>query len=388
MKVSSVLEVRIANRQGKYSVKIRISDKGNVVYTSTGIYATREEFDQKTGLLIATGKNRQYAHRNNSVIVEQLARMDEIITEYKKKRVVLTPTQLKEIYLSPSAKETNRVSFNSYFRDFINKKIEKSTKETYITTLKMIEGIYADKLQFEDINYSWLEDYERRLKIKGLSVNYIAINLRNIRAVYNNAIDNEVIGLEHYPFRRFKIKHEKTRKRNIVIEDLRILFNYQGNEPQMWAIDMAKLIFFLIGINIKDLFLLSTFENGYAVYRRAKTKAHYSIKIESEAEAILQKYRLPDGQFSFQRQFIFSHSFMKKINKYLKEVASLAKLPHITTYTLRHTWATIAAELEIPKETIAAALGHSQNTVTDIYINFNQKKIDEANRKVIDKIML
>lgn len=49
-----------------------------------------------------------------------------------------------------------------------------------------------------------------------------------------------------------------------------------------------------------------------------------------------------------------------------------------------HTWATLAAYLEIPKETIAAALGHGKKDVTDIYISFDQNKIDEANRRVID----
>ena len=57
--------------------------------------------------------------------------------------------------------------------------------------------------------------------------------------------------------------------------------------------------------------------------------------------------------------------------------------PKISTYWARHTWATIASELDIPKETIAAALGHGGNTVTDIYIDFDQKKVDEANRKII-----
>lgn len=56
----------------------------------------------------------------------------------------------------------------------------------------------------------------------------------------------------------------------------------------------------------------------------------------------------------------------------------------IIIHYARHSWATIAASLDIPKETIAAALGHGGNSVTDIYINFDQKKIDEANRKVID----
>ena len=62
-------------------------------------------------------------------------------------------------------------------------------------------------------------------------------------------------------------------------------------------------------------------------------------------------------------------------------------MPNLTTYWARHTWATIASELDIPKETIAAALGHGGNSVTDIYINFDKKKIDVANRKVIDYVV-
>lgn len=58
--------------------------------------------------------------------------------------------------------------------------------------------------------------------------------------------------------------------------------------------------------------------------------------------------------------------------------------PELSTYWARHIWATVAASLDVPKETIAAALGHGGNSVTDIYIDFDHNKVDEANRKVID----
>ena len=45
------------------------------------------------------------------------------------------------------------------------------------------------------------------------------------------------------------------------------------------------------------------------------------------------------------------------------------------------------AEIDTPKENIAEALGHSVATVTDIYIKFNRRKIDEANRRVIDAVL-
>lgn len=90
-----------------------------------------------------------------------------------------------------------------------------------------------------------------------------------------------------------------------------------------------------------------------------------------------------------------SHGKNKKIVEQLKEfgytrVGKRGKkdkegaFPFLSTYYTRHTWATLAAYLEIPKETIAAALGHGKKDVTDIYIFFDQNKIDEANRRVID----
>lgn len=62
-------------------------------------------------------------------------------------------------------------------------------------------------------------------------------------------------------------------------------------------------------------------------------------------------------------------------------------LPNITMYWARHTWATIAASLDIPKDTISAALGHGESTVTDIYIDFEQEKVDLANRRVLDWVL-
>ena len=77
---------------------------------------------------------------------------------------------------------------------------------------------------------------------------------------------------------------------------------------------------------------------------------------------------------------------MKRVGRGGKKVFT-PLFPNLTTYWARHTWATIAASLDIPKETIAAALGHGGNTVTDIYIDFDQRKVDEANRKVIDWVL-
>ena len=62
-------------------------------------------------------------------------------------------------------------------------------------------------------------------------------------------------------------------------------------------------------------------------------------------------------------------------------------LPFISQYWCRHTSATLMAELGQPNEIIAASLGHEYgNKTTNIYIEIDQKKVDIANRQLIDYV--
>ena len=167
--------------------------------------------------------------------------------------------------------------------------------------------------------------------------------------------------------------------------------------------DWFFLIFYLIGINAVDLFSLTEIINGRVEYRRSKTGRLYSIKVEPETMAIIERYRGQQHLFSFADEYQDHRTWLNRTNRTLRVVGPVeivprkngrpgkkqrtGLFPHISTYWARHTWATIAAELDVPKETIAAALGHGGQTVTDIYINFDSKKIDEANRKVIDYVL-
>ena len=96
-------------------------------------------------------------------------------------------------------------------------------------------------------------------------------------------------------------------------------------------------------------------------------------------------------------RWIESTSFRKQFNKSLRLLGAPTGLrgkkgeglfPEISSYWARHTWATIAADLDIPDAVISRALGHSsENRVTEIYIRRNRKKVDEANRKVLDWVL-
>ena len=189
-----------------------------------------------------------------------------------------------------------------------------------------------------------------------------------------------------------------TAKRSLTAEQLRALFNCPTDEHVTKYLDMFKLMFFLIGINSIDVCNLKKVRDGRVEYHRSKTNRLYSIKVEPEAMEIIKKYPGKGQLLDIMDRYENHKDYVKRMNWNLKhigevEVGKQGKkmykplFPFITSYWARHSWATIAAELEIPKETIAAALGHGGNTVTDIYIDFDRKKVDEANRRVIDYVL-
>ena len=296
-------------------------------------------------------------------------------------------------------KVDNTGTFVKHYEQFMESKTNRGTRGVYKHTLDRIRAFdkNVDNKMFEDIDLKWLTDFEA-FCAKTACKNARNIHLRNIRAVFNNAIDYEITTA--YPFRRFKIRPEATRKRSMAVEELRRLFDYPVEDYAEIYRDMFRLIFMLVGINSVDLHgLKSITRDGRIEYKRAKTGRLYSIKVEPEAMEIINKYRGKNGLLCIADHWSDSRNFRHQCNKALQKIGQVerkgrggkktitAEFEGVTTYWARHTWATIAASLDIPKDTIAAALGHGGDTVTDIYIDFDQKKVDAANRRVLDWVL-
>ncbi len=285
------------------------------------------------------------------------------------------------------------------FARVAHSKQKPKTRESYLDTFNKVRAFLGEGgvgTTFDDLDVGWLRRFEGYLLGAGLAVNSISIHLRNLRSVCNFAIDEELT--DNYPFRRFRIKQEATRKRSLSVEELRAFLDAPTTEDERVYMDVFELIFLLIGINMVDLAGVTEVENGRIYYRRSKTGRLYSVKVEPEAQAIIDRYRGKTHLLSpFDRYKDYTH-YLSRCNRALKKIGNTTigkqgrrtfrpLQPQISTYWARHTWATIAASLDIPKDTIAHALGHGNNTVTDIYIDFDQGKVDDANRRVIDWVL-
>ena len=381
------LDRRSTKEGAEAPLKVSINKQSSSAYISLDIKILPSQWD--------AGKERIKNHPNKnalqSYIDTQKAKVTNAVLEMTKKGELtkLTATQIKNKVLeilSPAVSMAN--GFYNRFVAYANSRDAKRTKDIYsITAKRMLEYDAGIKTKtFEDINKDWLNGFDSFLMKSSPSQNSRCIHFRNIRAVFNDAMDNNIT--TNYPFRVFKIKSVETQKRSLTIDQLRALFNTSVSGIEQRALDMFKLSFFLIGINIADLCVLSEIDvEGRINYRRKKTKKLYSIKVEEEALEIINRYRGTKYLLNILDIYENAHTFTVFFDKVLKRIGDFTEL---TSYWARHTWATIASEIDIPEDVISRALGHSFSTgasVTQVYINFNRTKVDDANRQVIDYVL-
>lgn len=386
--------------QDLFPLKMKITHgRGKSALISMDIRLTEDQWDGKS---IVNHKN---AETLNDYLGAKRNNAEGVITKLKVAGILnkTSVTDLKKLIENNGEKpvEDNDISGNFLhtFSLCMESKNKPSTRLSYETTIKSMQKFdpLLDTKSFEDIDLRYLEAYDKWMANQGIKQNSRNVYYRNIRTVFNRAIDDEVTTA--YPFRKFKMKKQATKKRSLTIEELRTLRDYPVEDWQKKYVDLFFLMFYLIGINAADLLPAKRkqLRNGRLDYERAKTYKEYSIKVEPEAQAIIDRYKGKDHLLKFCDEHTDYKYILQRMSKVLKTIGPYEVkgrggkhhhtplFPELSQYWCRHTWATIAAELDIPKETIAAALGHDMgNTTTAIYINFNQKKVDEANRKVID----
>lgn len=381
-----------------YSLRINICQHTKTAAFSLGVKLSKNQWNTQTNTIV----NHPEAKYLNNFITKRKVEIDTLILKLQdddaSRLAAMSAVEIRDYVVAkltpadqpkPEKKpKEDPNTFIKWFDRFTSRK-DGRTKQIYEATRRRLQVWLGDaklaKVKFEDLKVAWLEDFEDFLAMTS-KPNSIAIHLRNIRAVVNYAIDNEVT--TYYSFRRFKIKNEATRKRNFDPATLRRIFNHQcAEEWQQKYLDFFKLSFMLIGINVVDLCGLEKMSQGRVEYLRAKTHRPYSIKVESEAREIIDRYAGESRLVNFAENYANYRHFYNNLCKGLKAVKEQLGLSELTSYWARHSWATIAASLDVPFETIAAALGHGGNTVTDIYIEFDMRKVDEANRKVLDYVL-
>ena len=317
----------------------------------------------------------------------------------------MTVSDLKEHLLNGKT-SSQQIDFFEFIEKYSSTVSVKCTAEQYYSLAASLKSFAKQILPVSEINLNFLLRYEAYLRSRGVEngiINYMVIfrSLFNKAREHYNDEDSGVIIIPHYPFRRYKMPKRKVKSMDhvLTIEELHLFMNYKHSNPgEEFARDMFLLMYYLIGIEAKDLFHLNPPKKGGVFYDRYKTGRLYSIKLEPEAKKIIDKYRGDKYLLNISNRFKYNKSFFRTINNYLHGdpshniVGIMQQLgidKPVTTKWARHTWATIARnECRINKDDVSLCLGHedSDNRVTDMYIKYDYSIIDDSNRKVIDYV--
>lgn len=382
------------------SVKVAISAHGSTLYINTGIRILASEWDKKTGKVCAGPLKARY----NVALQEKKLKVDRVLDSLAEEGALRgkTLSEIRKMILSRLEPQTAGQRTDNLVIPRVLAYAERAkrpaTAVSYRLTARKIQAYdrCPDRLTFEDIDRRWLEGFDAWMARTAPSANARNIHLRNLRTVFNAAIDDRLT--DAYPFRKFRIRPEPTKDRSLPVGTLRAIFSCECEPYQEEYRDIFKLIFLLCGINMGDLAGLRGIRNGRIEYRRLKTGQPVSVAVPPEAIEIIDKYRGEEHLLNISERCPDYTTYLHRLNDGLKKLGTrynprtkqtdgVPICADISTYYARYSWATIATELDIPERTIAAALGHSTASVTDIYIRTNmRRKVDDANRRIIDYV--
>lgn len=273
------------------------------------------------------------------------------------------------------------------------------TSETYTAALNSFKKFRKDEdIMLDCLTSPIMEAYEAWHQSRGVAPNTISFYTRILRAVYNRAVEDEIIE-NCNPFRHVYTGVDKTVKRALtlpVIKKIKTL-DLSLSPALDYARDMFMMSFMLRGMSFIDMAYLrkADLANGYIIYRRRKTGQQLTIEWTKEMQLILDKY--PENASDYLLPIIRNPGTNERytyrnagyiINHNLKKIAKKVgvSIP-LTLYVARHSWASAAKAKGIPISVISEGMGHDSEATTQIYLaSLDASVVDKANSLILKSL--
>lgn len=350
------------NKQGTALVQVEASLNQRKIYFKTNIYIKPEHWDKRTSQVIG----HPQANDLNSMLFEFVLYLQGIELALWKRGVPATLSLLKD------AMKKNRpinITFPIFAKEYVQHSDRReSTKENLFTTITVLQE-FRPGLDFKDITYTFLKDFEVYLREKGNGINTVAKHLRQLRTLVNEAINQGYIHADAYPFRKFKIKQEKGRHEFLTPDELKKLENLEVHDLKLRHVLDAFLFCCYVGLRFSDFCQLTPSNfirvNGkrWLHFKSIKTGIELRLPLhllfEGKALAILDRNCITE---------FASLGSNSEVNKALSVITSMARIKkHVTYHQRRHTCATLLIHQGVPITTVQRLLGHTSVKTTEIY---------------------
>ena len=382
--------------EGIAPIYIRVIKNRRTSYVSTRIKIPAKQWNEAAQKVKSSHPN---SVRINNLLQSELAKAYDKVLDAETSNKNIHIDTLKDKIIDKQV----RISFSQYVQQHLDsleqdKKYGTLDKANSVIS-KFKKYVKNREIMFDEITVTFIKNYETYLNVKiGNSVNTIHSNLKLIRKLMNDAEREDLIRLEDNPFRRYKLKTEKTEKSYLTedelmkVEELDLSYNSTLDLHR----DMYVFSCYAGGLSISDVVKLQWKQfDGQKVYIVIqKTKGQISIQLPNKAIEIINKYRtLYTSQEHYifpvekkQRNVIDPKAMFKIISSTTARVShsltQIAKLANITKrmnfHSSRHTWATRALTKGMRIEHVSKLMGHSDIKTTQIYAKIIDKDLDAA----------
>lgn len=241
-------------------------------------------------------------------------------------------------------------------------------------------------------------DYDTWLRQRGVVRNTVSFYMRVLRSVYNKAVRYGLVE-QAEPFRYVYTGVDRTRKRAVGESTIARLqkLDLRHSFPLALARDLFVFSFCMRGMAFVDLaYLRKRDRKGDCIcYVRRKTGQCLCVKLEACMKAIIDRYARYTDNSSYLFPILRSErseysyaQYLTALGQYNRRLRQLSRMLGtgvcLSSYTSRHTWATVARNHLIPISVISAGMGHSSERTTQIYLDtLENSEIDKANRRLL-----
>lgn len=385
----------------KVSIYYQVIHNSMIRQLSTDYHIMSCEWDRKSSNVVAKDvKREEYIKEVRMRIQRDLKRLNRITVRLNENAVIFTADDICFEYKRFSKEYTFFIYMHANI-ERLRKNGNIGTAGNYRSALNSFRKFRKNEdLLLDSITPDLMERYEAWLKNRNIIPNTVSFYTRIFRAVYNRAVEHEIIEDAH-PFKRVYTGVDKTEKRALPLKSIRKMKALDLTmKPKLdFARDIFFLSFYMRGMSFIDLCFLrkSDLKDGIVTYRRRKTGQQLSIAWTKEMQEILDKYPSNESEYLLP---IITHRGINerwayknagyKVNSNLKKIGELAGATDFENWSLyraRHSWASLAKSKGIPVRVISEAMGHENETTTQIYLSsLEASVVDHANSIVIGAI--
>lgn len=393
-----MLDTRRTKSDGKCPVKIRVTHRRTRWYYPTGKDLTPEEWSAlsttKARALVSIRKDIESSYQIVRSAVEELTTAGAFTFDALNNR------------LKGATSDTVNTAFRAKISAF-NQQGQVGTATVYDTILKGIERFAGAHIPFDAITVSWLVRYAAFLQSEGKKQTTIAIHLRHLRAILNEARRQGIVKEAQYPFGRgrFEIQEGEGRKMALTLEQIGQIARYDdGSDATAKYRDYWLFLYLCNGINVADFVRLRYRDivNGEICFVRQKTarttrtRKEIRVVVTDRMLAIIDRWGNPpapdrfifpvlDGAEDAMRQKLKTQYFTRAVNKRMATIGEALGIGNISTYTARHSFATVLKRAGANIAYISESLGHNDLKTTENYLASFEREERVKNAELLTK---